>query len=70
MGLLERNPRASLRSVRREAAKGLLCGAVLFGLYAWLKPEVAARGWLWILPLFLLLGGAVAAIQEWQVPGC
>lgn len=65
MGLLDKtNPSATRRSVIRHAIIGAILTPAFFFLFG--KPAVRAH-WPALLPVFAILGAAVAAICEWQM---
>ena len=68
MGLLDKtNPTATRQSLIRHAVIGAVLAPVLFLAVG--KPAVREH-WLALLPVFAILGAAVAAILEWQLDDC
>ncbi|HJT34803.1 MAG TPA: hypothetical protein VJ783_22440 [Pirellulales bacterium] len=65
MGLLDKtNPTATWQSVTRHAIIGAVLSPALFLAFG--KPAVREH-WCALLPVFAILGAAVAAILEWQL---
>jgi hypothetical protein len=65
MGLLDKtNPSATRRSTIRHAIIGAILTPAFFFVFG--KPAVRAH-WPALLPVFAILGAAVAAICEWQI---
>ena len=68
VGLLGKtNPKATARSVIRQALCGGMMGAAVFLLF--FKPSYK-EVWPVALPLWVLLCAGVGAICEWQGGGC